>query len=70
MALAVNPTLLAPAGTLIEAGTVATGSLLVRPTFNPPVGAAPVKVTAQAADPGLAIVVGLHEIALSADVCG
>ena len=69
VALAVNPTLLAPAGTLMEAGTVATGSLLVRPTLNPPVGAAPVSVTAQAAEPGLAIVVGLHEIALSADVC-
>ena len=39
-----------PAGTVTDAGTVATAKLLVRPTFNPPVGALAVSVTVPVAE--------------------
>ena len=45
--LAVNPALLAFAGTITVAGTVTAASLLARLTVKPPLAAAPVSVTVQ-----------------------
>lgn len=49
--VAVNPAVVAPEGTLTEAGTLAEALLLASATVNPPEGAAAVKVTAQASVP-------------------
>jgi hypothetical protein len=47
----VNPTLVAFAGTVIVEGTVIAALLLAKETANPPLGAAPLKLTVQAAVP-------------------
>ena len=49
--VAVNPALVALAGTVTVAGTVTATLLLERPTVNPPSGAAAVRVTVQASVP-------------------
>ena len=49
--VAVNPTLVCPAGILIETGTVTAGLLLVRPTVNPPLAAAAFNVAVQLSVP-------------------
>ncbi len=51
--------LVAPAATVIEAGTVAEVELLLRETANPPVGAAVLKVTVPVEDEPPATLVGL-----------
>ncbi|MBZ5634652.1 MAG: hypothetical protein LAO55_16135 [Acidobacteriia bacterium] len=58
----------APAPTVTSAGTVALGLLLDSATASPPLGAALLRVTVQAEDPGAFTVVGEHESALSAAV--
>jgi hypothetical protein len=45
--VAVKPALLAPAGTVTEAGTITAGLLLVRLVVSPPLGAAAFSVTVQ-----------------------
>jgi hypothetical protein len=56
----INVTEVAPAGTVVVDGTVATdGLLLVRVTINPPVGAAPEIVTVPVDEAGCATVAGL-----------
>ena len=64
--VAVNVALVALAGTLTDAGTVTTPSLLERLTLNPPLGAAAVKVTVQGSVPGPVMVVLEQETALRA----
>lgn len=49
--VAVNPTLLAPAGTTTELGTATAPLLLLSETASPPDGAAPVSDTVQASLP-------------------
>ena len=49
--VAVNPALVALAGTVTVAGTVTDALLLERPTVNPPTGAAEVSVTVHASVP-------------------
>jgi hypothetical protein len=49
--VAVKEALVELAGTVTEAGTAADASLLERFTFNPPLGAAALKVTVQASVP-------------------
>jgi hypothetical protein len=49
--VAVNPALVAPAGTVTEAGTVTAGLLLARFTVCPPAVAAAFKVTVQLSTP-------------------
>jgi hypothetical protein len=60
---AVNPTLVAPAGTVTVAGTVTAGLLLARLAVSPPLGAAAFSVTVQAsvADPIRVLLVQLNE---------
>jgi hypothetical protein len=49
--VALNPALVAEAGTVTEAGTETALLLLARPTATPPVGAEPVRVTVHASVP-------------------
>ena len=53
-----NDALVAPAGTVTEAGVVKLALLSERVTTAPPVGAAPLKVTVQVVVPGVLIVAG------------
>ena len=64
--VAVNPALLALAGTTTVAGTVTAPLLLVRPTLRPPLPAAAVSVTVQASLPDPVIDALLQDNALSA----
>jgi hypothetical protein len=64
-AVAVNPTLVAAAGTLTFAGTVRLVLLLASVTPNPPVAAGALKVTVQATDPGEPTELDAHETELS-----
>jgi hypothetical protein len=64
--LAVNPALVALAGTVIVAGTVAAALLLARLTLKPPLPAAAVSVTVQLSLPGPVIDALLQESALNA----
>jgi hypothetical protein len=64
--LAVNPALVALAGTVIVAGTVAAALLLARLTLKPPLPAAAVSVTVQWSLPGPVIDALLQESALNA----
>jgi hypothetical protein len=64
--LAVNPALVALAGTVNVAGTVAAALLLARLTLKPPLPAAAVSVTVQLSLPGPVIDALLQESALSA----
>jgi hypothetical protein len=64
--VAVNPALLAPAGTVTVLGTVTAELLLDRLTSSPPLGAAAVSVTVQASVPDPVIDPLLQESALSA----
>jgi hypothetical protein len=50
-AVAVNPALTAPSGTVILPGTVTAGLLLARATARPPAGAAELRLTAQLSVP-------------------
>src|ERR1700683_5267412 len=63
-ALAVNPALAAPAGTVTEDGTVTALLLLARLTTRPPLPAAALRVTVQvsAADPIRALLLQLNEL--------
>ena len=64
--VAVNPALLALAGTTTVAGTVTAALLLVRPTLKPPLPAAAVNVTVHASLPDPVIDALLQESALRA----
>jgi hypothetical protein len=64
--VAVNPALLAFAGTVNVAGTVATALLLARLTLKPPLPAAAVKVTVQLSLPDPVMDALLQESALNA----
>ena len=64
-ACAVKPTLVAPAGTVAEAGTVKLELLSEIVTEAPPAAAAALRVTVQLDVPGVLIVVGLQVNALS-----
>ena len=68
--VAVNPALVAFAGTVTVAGTVTAALLLARLTTKAPLAAAAVKVTVQASVPAPVIEVLLHEIALNAPAAG
>lgn len=46
--MVVNPTLVAPAGTIAEEGVETAELLLLRPTLRPPLGAAPLSVAVHA----------------------
>ncbi len=63
----VNPAVVALAGTVTEAGTVAAALLLARLTATPPLGAAAARVTVQASVPLPASEALAHESPLSAD---
>jgi hypothetical protein len=63
--VAVNPALLALAGTTTVAGTVTAALLLARDTLKPPLPAAPLSVTVQASLPDPVIDALLQESALS-----
>jgi hypothetical protein len=67
-AFAVNPTLDWLAGTVTDEGTVRLALLLLRLTGKPLVEAFPFNATVQAAEPGVAMLEGLHESELSASV--
>ena len=58
--VAVNPTVVAPAVTVMLAGTVAFALLLDNATASPPLGAPPVSVTVHAEVPGALTLVGLQ----------
>ena len=64
--VAVNPALLALAGTTTVAGTVTAALLLVRPTLRPPLPAAAVRVTVQLSLPDPVMDALLQESALNA----
>jgi hypothetical protein len=64
--VAVNPALVALAGTVIMAGTVTAALLLDRLMLNPPAGAAEVSITVQASVPDPVIVPLPQERALNA----
>jgi hypothetical protein len=64
--VAVNPALVALAGTTTVAGTVTAALLLVRATLKPPLPAAAVSVTVQASLPDPVIDALLQDSALSA----
>jgi len=64
--LAVNPALVALAGTVNVAGTAAAALLLARLTLKPPLPAAAVSVTVQLSLPGPVIDALLQESTLSA----
>ena len=64
--VAVNPALVALAGTTTVAGTVTAALLLVRPTLKPPLPAAVVSVTVQASLPDPVIDALLQDSALNA----
>jgi hypothetical protein len=64
--VAVNPALVALAGTTTVAGTVTAALLLVKPTLKPPLPAAAVSVTVQASLPDPVIDALLQDSALSA----
>ena len=59
--VAVNPALVALAGTTTVAGTVTEALLLVRPTLTPPLPAAELSVTVQASLPAPVIDALLHD---------
>jgi hypothetical protein len=63
-AVAVNPALVAPAGTVTADGTVTALLLLARLTARPPLPAAAFSVTVQvsAADPNRALLAQLNEL--------
>ena len=66
--MAVNFALLAPAGTLMEAGTLMAELLLERCTWSPPVGAAMVVETVQESEPAPDILAWSHvKLAISAE---
>jgi hypothetical protein len=69
-AVAVNPALVALAGTVIEAGIVTALLLLDRLTGNPPLGAAELNVTVQASVPAPVNVELLQVKAVRAAVAG
>jgi hypothetical protein len=62
--VAVNPALVAPAGTVTVTGTMTAGLLLARLAVSPPLGAAAFSVTVQAsvADPVRALLVQFNEL--------
>ena len=64
--VAVNPALLALAGTTTVAGTVTAALLLVKPTLKPPLPAAAVSVTVHASLPAPVIDALLQDNALNA----
>ena len=64
--LAVNPALVAFAGTTAQVGTTTVGLLLVRLIPDPPTGATPFKVTVQASVPDPVMEALLQETALKA----
>jgi NhaP-type Na+/H+ or K+/H+ antiporter len=64
--VAVNPALVAPAGTVTVAGTVTAALLLDRLTLRPPLGAAAFSVTVQASVPDPVMDALLQESALNA----
>ena len=64
--VAVNPALLALAGTTTVAGTVTAALLLVKPTLKPPLPAVVVSVTVHASLPAPVIDALLHDNALNA----
>jgi hypothetical protein len=66
--VAVNPALLALAGTVTVAGTVTAALLLARLTLKPPLPAAAVSVTVQLSLPDPVIDALLQESALNAPV--
>ena len=66
--VAVNPTLVAPAGTVTEAGTTTAVLLLLTATVNPPDGAAAVRDTVHRSVPAPVIEPLEQLIALSAGV--
>jgi hypothetical protein len=66
--VAVNPALVAPAGTVTVAGTVTAALLLERLTASPPVAAAADRVTVQASDPAPVIKLWAQENDCSAGV--
>jgi hypothetical protein len=59
--VAVNPVLLAPAGTVTLPGTVTLELLSDSATANPPPGAAPLSVTVHEDDPGALTLPGAHD---------
>jgi hypothetical protein len=59
--VAVKPPVVAPAATVTLAGNVALALLLDNATVSPPLGAAALKVTVQAALPGAFTLDGLHD---------
>jgi hypothetical protein len=63
-AVAVNPALVAPAGTVTVDGTVIALLLLAKLTVRPPLSAGPFSVTVQASsvDPNRALLVQLNEL--------
>jgi hypothetical protein len=62
--VAMNPALVAPAGTVTVTGTMTAGLLLARLAVSPPLGAAAFSVTVQAsvADPVRALLVQFNEL--------
>jgi len=68
--VAANPALVAPAGTSTEAGTATAVLLLLSPTDNPPLGAAPLNDTVHASVPAPVIEPFAQLIPLSAAVAG
>jgi hypothetical protein len=66
--VAMNPALVALAGTITAAGTATAGLLLVRPTLRPPLGAGALNVTVQASVPVPVIVALLQESTLGTAV--
>jgi hypothetical protein len=60
-AVAEKAAFVAPAVTVAVAGTVTLVLLLLNPTTNPPVRAAPLSVTVHAETPAALTVVGVHE---------
>ena len=63
--LAVKVAVVAPAATVTDAGTVRLALLLETATAAPPLGADPLRVTAQVEVPGVVIVPELHETELT-----
>ena len=63
--VAVNVAVVAPAATVALAGTVTLALLLDNATTDPPVDAAALRVTVQAAEPGAVTLDGLHESPVS-----
>lgn len=64
--LAVNVAVVAPAGTVTDAGTEMTGLPLERLTTTPPLAAAPLRVTVHGSETAPATLLLVHESALSA----